>query len=631
MSSASEESICEAVVRGDYDKCRLLLQKGLNPDVETLEGDPILHHVVSSGDVTMVNILLASGCLVNRYSSDGETPLHVAVGERNQSMTKALLEKGANVRLNTAQGESALFIAANENHSGIVRLLLDYGAPTDNPGNKDHNPLHVAVKTKNTDIIKMLLDKGAHVNGSGAHLLPPLHTAVEGNDLTIVALLLDYGAFVNLQSQDGNTALHLAVKPGHVTLINLLLAHKANVNLADGKGITPVHVAVREKYEHILTLLLKHNPVFQPNSDLLCQAVSERSYEMVAMLLEAGINANGGNKDGENPLHLATRQANQKLVGDLLRSGSNPNSLSFEKGESSLHIAVRRGMTSIVQALLSHGACANTPTLEGWTPLLEAAKHGSPEVVRHLLNAGAKVNHLRPEPDEELCKAVLGAAGGMASQLTVGISPLLQAASHGHGDAMEMLLNYGAETNAIDQQGYVVLHWTVFYNMGKITHELLCRGAVINIRSFQGHTPLELVLQVGMYPSCHHGDQAPWMDMIRMLVLLLQHGADLYPDSLSLTHPDLTDHALEDIHTFLFSNGLVPVSMVTNNAAAQQRLQRTHMNPLTLRIQARRSIRNTLKALAQNRSIWKGIQTLPLPNSLVDFLHLQDEWSLSHA
>lgn len=70
----------------------------------------------------------------------------------------------------------------------------------------------------------------------------------------------------------------------------------------------------------------------------------------------------------------------------------------------------------------------------GWTPLHEASNHGFVEIVKLLVDAGAKVN----DP------------GGITCD---GITPLHDAASNGHMGVMQLLLDRGANPSLLTKQG----------------------------------------------------------------------------------------------------------------------------------------------------------------------------------
>jgi hypothetical protein len=100
--------------------------------------------------------------------------------------------------------------------------------------------------------------------------------------------------------------------------------------------------------------------------------------------------------DGVRPLHLAAT-ISEYLVGELLKSGADPTSATFES-LTALHLAAQARQRKIVGMLITALAEADRPNLMslinakgkgGRTPLRYACRSGRPETVALLLNAGA--------------------------------------------------------------------------------------------------------------------------------------------------------------------------------------------------------------------------------------------------
>ena len=92
-------------------------------------------------------------------------------------------------------------------------------------------------------------------------------------------------------------------------------------------------------------------------------------------------------RDGDTPLHLATRSSNKKVVAVLLRRGANSD-LKNAAGDVPLLEAVRAGDVAMAGLLLRGGAAVNVAGSLGTTPLMLAASSltpGMPDLVDTLL------------------------------------------------------------------------------------------------------------------------------------------------------------------------------------------------------------------------------------------------------
>jgi ankyrin repeat protein len=95
---------------------------------------------------------------------------------------------------------------------------------------------------------------------------------------------------------------------------------------------------------------------------------------------------------GRTPLYLAAWLDQPAILSLLLQNGGDPNIGASWKGNAvPLHVASRNAHIEIVRRLIEAGAKVNVKDDGGDTPLLLAARSGSAEVVQLLIEAGADV------------------------------------------------------------------------------------------------------------------------------------------------------------------------------------------------------------------------------------------------
>jgi ankyrin repeat protein len=116
-------------------------------------------------------------------------------------------------------------------------------------------------------------------------------------------------------------------------------------------------------------------------------------------------------------------------------------------------------------------------------PIQKAAAYGDTDEIIRLLQAGANIN----EPDEN---------GNMA---------LHNAAWNGHVETVQVLLNHGADVNAVRQaastNAWTPLHFTAENDQFECARLLLDAGASINAKDQFGQTPLFLALDEMVSPN----------------------------------------------------------------------------------------------------------------------------------
>lgn len=114
---------------------------------------------------------------------------------------------------------------------------------------------------------------------------------------------------------------------------------------------------------------------------------------MVDLLTSRGADPNTMDGVGDTPVMMATTPGRIATLHALLRHGGNPDILS-RRGVTALHMAAWRGNADAVRALLKYGANVSIrdTTSRRYAPLHWAARFGRTNTASVLLNAGADVN-----------------------------------------------------------------------------------------------------------------------------------------------------------------------------------------------------------------------------------------------
>ncbi|MFD6829857.1 hypothetical protein CH313_05970 [Streptomyces sp. TSRI0384-2] len=152
-------------------------------------------------------------------------------------------------------------------------------------------------------------------------------------------------------------------------------------------------------------------------------------------------------------LFSALYEADEDLVAALLGAGVSPEA-DDGGGGTALHSAAVAGRAPLVRLLLAAGADPDRRTAEGELPLCGAACWGRTEVVRALITAGADPDGAdEPGPTALVWAAEGGHAATAAALLEAGAGPvagrgeppLVRAARQGSLETVRVLLEHGAQ------------------------------------------------------------------------------------------------------------------------------------------------------------------------------------------
>jgi len=270
-----------------------------------------------------------------------------------------------------------LYSAIRANDLKQMKTLLDGGVPADAAGPEGITPLMAAAEIGSLDAMKLLIDRRVDVNARNASGATALMWSV--TDSKKVRLLLDNGADVNVAARSGRTALIIAAFTNpSVEVVRMLLDKGATVSVMDQRKVTPLNAATFGNDTETVRLLLERGADIQTADTFiglnpLINASGNRNLEAVKLLLAKGANVNAVSKTQDLP---------RIQTGTVEFGGFTP-----------LLMAAPFGPPEIVKTLMDAGAKVNVQDYRSFTPLMLATAndHANPETVRLLLAHGADV------------------------------------------------------------------------------------------------------------------------------------------------------------------------------------------------------------------------------------------------
>jgi ankyrin repeat protein/uncharacterized protein YecT (DUF1311 family) len=337
-----------------------------------IAGSPELVDMALAGHPTqdMLNLALASAAANSRTDepsrqrmlesllAHGAAPDAAQNGLPNGVMTRAfsadtaafLLDHGANsTRKLTGFDLAAAFVCtdANKNPLPLLQMLVARHLDFTSPGAARVSPLGCATQAGRIDVIDYLVDYGASVTWPDWNGFAPIFYA---KTRIVAEDLLRHGADLNQAAQE----------------------HRPDGSLQPIPRITPLSTAIQNGQWETMALLVSMGADVHARGGVYLAAVAVSGpVDMVAVLLDAGVDVNALNDGNETALMAAVRAERQDRMQLLFDHGADAN-VRNRMGRTALHLAVEAGNIEIVKLLIEHGADRSITYDEGITALAEA-------------------------------------------------------------------------------------------------------------------------------------------------------------------------------------------------------------------------------------------------------------------
>jgi len=260
-------------------------------------------------------------------------------------------------------------------------------------------PLEIAAQFNHTQLMKILL-VDSHAQINAAAYAATYHGSYEAAQLL-------YQHIITHQARDRvqtllDEYLSTACQQGHEKIVKLLLRLGADINTVKFLRLTPLYISIQNEHIDVVRTLLE------------CEA---------DVTIGSGLN-----QSNTPPIGIAASKS-LKLVKLLVDKRADINATNT-KGTTPLYFAVQEQKVDIVRFLLEIGARVDIIRFqhkEKYSVMTMAAETGNTEIIYLLIKGGANVNHV---------------CGN-------GMTALHYAVKHDHVSAAQLFLENGADINAL--------------------------------------------------------------------------------------------------------------------------------------------------------------------------------------
>ena len=306
--------------------------------------------------------------------------------------------------------------------------------------------------------------------------------AVADNRVDVIKLLLDARADVHARSAVGFTPLLFAARNGDIESATLLIAAGAGVNELGGDGTHPLPLAIVSGHDKFALFLIQQGA--DANGPMFGVTALHAAAGSVEMWLREWLRVRGIDGVFGSGLAGLDRAGRVEIVKALLAAGANPNARITTSTGVQGWLTIKRGPFEPFSV--------GTGDLKGATPLWVAAFSANrgfgtdPQVLKVLLDAGA--DHRLTTDDGT---TPLMAAAGLG-QSTFSPGKPRGDRSMGAEEAVKILVEAGADVNAVNEAKFTALHGAAFRGLNEVIEYLVQKGANINAQDFLGRTAFRM-------------------------------------------------------------------------------------------------------------------------------------------
>ena len=304
-------------------------------------------------------------------------------------------------------------------------------------------------------IKELVLNYGKDINQTGDEDIGGLYQAIKHNNIKAVKFFIENNAYVEIATFDGTTPLVLAIEENKPKIVELLIKEgKANIygSYAGETDKYPIYCAVKNKNLNMIKILLDNNFDLKREPSILSYAIENGDENIIKYLVENGADINyeifyENEESKRTILYDAVLSLNLKLVEYFLDKGASIENA----GKSDIY-------GNILMAASGSKFNNNKNISAVDLKLLESLSQNSAKIMQMIID----------KVDKKLINDSLDEK-----------TPLIIAVGNSYIDTAKILIENGANINAVDIEGWSALSYAVNNGDIEIAKLLLTNKAKI--------------------------------------------------------------------------------------------------------------------------------------------------------
>jgi ankyrin repeat protein len=460
-----------------------LIDQAAIEDVSTpdADGNTAVHHAAYCGQHRLLEAIIKRfGSLpsVNAANNRGETPITLAIKRRGFTKTIQVILDSPGAEFPASRVKQLEQYCMNHKYGRCAALMASFGSPSTSID-----------ASMSTDYI-------------------------EFQYLNVVKRGVAF---------DSNAWLEIAMFKGMVSLVQRLLVEhgaKAEARWLFDYGFPPKvadkqnAAAVAQQYVDLTDAVLAAQPELlrarlEESGDTLLHRAADRGSLLHVQYYADRLGPSGldeRNTLGNTPFWLACAKRYPDIAEELMLRGCDTNAAN-KKGNVPLSNICQFGPVAMAETLLAAGAQLTHVNNNGDTLILLAVRNGQPDVLKLFLNYadpdlvafkahidGFNAMFAAVEGDRTTCIRVLHEHGVSVNQRTAvdnaiiaDATPLHLAAYYGRVASLRLLLELGADVDALDAHGMTPLHIAVIRGHASAVQQLREANANDGLRDKAGN------------------------------------------------------------------------------------------------------------------------------------------------
>ncbi len=520
-----------------------------------------LFKVVDSGNLSLVKKAVESGASVNIKNARDESLLDKIFQTASQEnkirlgeIASYLINQGHDIHRLGRYSTTYLHDAANKDMLPVAALLIKKGIDTSQV--TDGKQVNALFYARSKDMLNLLIKNNLgnikSVTKTGNTLLH--FSSVPHANLQYLRYLIKKIP-IDTKNNAGNSPLlqllNADYDPEEIDiLIDFYLANRANVNIVDTKQRNALQVALRNK--NLLTTTIKR-------------------------LIKAGANLSHQDMDGIQAIHFSAAN-NFDLLKLLYSHGIDLNATTGTLNYTPLIIATKNNRKETVKYLLKHKVKLNTQDKTGRAALNHARENDFSDIVMMLEKHKAKATseeslrmiavgtkkrqlkeaNIKPSNIKTLDSAIkaknlvkfkkyLSLRINDTNKAPVNLFDIAKKIlQYGNLDMFNFIISKGLKITDKDNNGYTLLHYTVYYNHLKIAKFLISNKLDVNAVANDGTSVFIMSANSSL----------PMINLLTSsnIIINKEKDSDIVNEAIKHSSPDVAEYFIKKGFLFTIDN-----------------------------------------------------------------------------